>query len=283
MTATLVPPEQRRTGPPPWLRGVDPRDGIRVRVDGQTTLQTGDLPDPSYRVDVVCEDCTVDIAHPEALLRFSCDPDVERATGWPQPGPRFGWSVEAVLADGSRRRGGAQLWQVLAACCGDRDATEAVCEITRWVACEADEHARELRACSVEPARRAAIAWRERAEALRDALGRARELRRVPVRPLRDEFVRQCARGRLTAGQLARRLGWHWPRGSRRPDTARVLRRLGLIPDASARRAARRERLAPQQRELAAAVEAVSASMTYELAVEICRALRLDPADIGCL
>jgi hypothetical protein len=105
----------------------------------------------------------------------------------------------------------------------------------------------------------------------------------VPVRPLRDEFVRQCARGGLTAGQLARRLGWYWPRGSRRPDTARVLRRLGLIADGSARRAVRRERLAPEERELAAAVEAVSASMSYELAVAICRALRLDPADIGCL
>ena len=75
MTATLIPAPRAHPTPPPWLADADPRDGIRVRVDGATTLHTGQLAEPSYRVDVLTEDCLLELACGPALLRFACRPD----------------------------------------------------------------------------------------------------------------------------------------------------------------------------------------------------------------
>src|SRR3954447_22849239 len=128
MTASLTAPALRRETrrqPPPWLVAADPRDGIRVRVDGATTLHTGQLAEPSYRVDVVTEDCTLELAADGALLRFTCVPAGDGGDP-PLPGRLSGWSVEGFDAGGVRHRLPARSTHVLCACAGDREATEAV-------------------------------------------------------------------------------------------------------------------------------------------------------------
>src|SRR5687768_13124307 len=90
MSATLIPAPRAHPTAPPWLADADPRDGIRVRVDGATTLHTGQLAEPSYRVDVLSEDCLLELACGPALLRFTC-----RLDGGTSERPSVGWSVEA--------------------------------------------------------------------------------------------------------------------------------------------------------------------------------------------
>jgi hypothetical protein len=268
MTATLTATARNRPGPPPWLVEADPRDGIRVRVDGATTLHTGQLAEPSYRVDVVTEDCLVELACGPALLRFACRTGLDA--------PAAGWSVAAPGPD-TRSSLPVRVRQVVWACAGDREAIAAVAEISEWVADEA-----ALRGSGRPPGE--ARRWRVGAERLRSQLETAQALRRVPTRPLRDEFLRQCARGELSAMEVGRRLGWFWPAASRRPDSARVLRRLGLIAQSSDRRdAAARLRRDPQLEQLAAQVAELTASLTYPVAVALCRALGCDPSDFGCL
>jgi len=267
MSATLIPAPRAHPAAPPWLADADPRDGIRVRVDGATTLHTGQLADPSYRVDVLTEDCLLELACGPALLRFGCRPSDAAAAGWRVEAPGLRPSRSLPV----RAR------QVLWACAGDREACAAVAEITSWVVREA-----RLRSETCPPA--GARAWRVAAERLRGQLNSAHALRRVPARPLRDEFLRQCARGELTAMEVARRLGWFWPAASRRPDSARVLRRLGLISQSSDRRdAAARLRRDPQLERLAEQLAELTASLTYPVAVALCRALGCDPSDFGCL
>ena len=103
---------------------------------------------------------------------------------------------------------------------------------------------------------------------------RAREERGIPVGPFQDAFRRSG----LSASELALRLGWtrtvYWRHRNgrtvrrvtpvRRGDASRVLRRLGLSPYWS-----------HGQR------EKFQAYMTYEVAEVFCRALDLDPVDVG--
>ena len=275
MTATLIPTPCVGAEPPPWLANADPRDGIRVRVDGATTLHTGQLAEPSYRVDVLSEDCQLELACGPALLRFTCRPDGDGGEQPERPGRGFGWSVEAPGQGPQWLR--TRPCQVLWACAGEREAGAAVAEITDWVTEEA-----ELRGSAGDPAM--ARAWRVAAERLRRQLETAQALRRVPVRPLRDEFLRQCARGELTAMELARRLGWYWPASSKRPDSARALRRLSVKFEPSERReSAYKRSLSAGEREVYELLEDHGSSLSYELAVKVCRALGCDPADFGCL
>ena len=85
-------------------------------------------------------------------------------------------------------------------------------------------------------------------------LGNAAAHREVPVEVVRDAFERSG----ISAAELARRLGWT------RPDGTRVQRQLGLIDNRRSRgsRAARR------------------ATMTTGRAIEIIEAIGADPADI---
>jgi hypothetical protein len=78
--------------------------------------------------------------------------------------------------------------------------------------------------------------------------------REIPVAPLRDAFQRSG----VTASELARRLGWY----RRTPDGERVKRQLGLYFVDNGRGKAMRE------------------TTTLERALEIVRALGLDPADV---
>jgi hypothetical protein len=81
---------------------------------------------------------------------------------------------------------------------------------------------------------------------------------------------------------LARRLGWRGRPGDERADGARVLRRLALIPQPSARRPRGvDEALTCGQLEVRAQLRAATARVTYETAVALCRALSRDPADLG--
>jgi hypothetical protein len=288
MTAALTAPAIRgetHREPPPWLAAADPREGIRVRVDGVTTLHTALLAEPHYRVDVLSQDCAVELSAEGALLRFSCLP-ADDGGDPPLPAPHCGWSVEGFDARLGRHRLPARVTDVLCACAGEREATEAVAEITRWVARECALRAEALRPTGRGRAdrRAAATAWRGAGKRLASSLATARGLRRAPVRPLRDEFLRQCARGELTAMELARRLGWYWPASTRRPDSARVLRRLSLIAEPSERRqSAYKRSLSAGERAVYEQLEDHSACLSYELAVKVCRALGCDPADFGCL
>lgn len=276
MSATLVPVRRVTPSQPDWLANADPRDGIRVRVDGATTLHSGCLAEPSCRVDVEREDCAVELCCDGALLRFACLPAGDGNTP-PRPGEEFGWSVEGFDRAGCPHRLGVRVGQVLCACAGDREAGGAVEEITLWVAREAELVAQQ------QPAR-AATAWRQSARRLRAALVKAQAIRHVPVRPLRDAFLRDCARGELTAREVARRLGWYWPLDSGRPDSARVLRRLGLIEEPSERRdSAAKRALGEGAREVHEQLADATACVTYAVAVELCRGLDRDPADFGCL
>jgi hypothetical protein len=93
---------------------------------------------------------------------------------------------------------------------------------------------------------------------------RSREsLDRVPVEPFQERFRELEARGLISRGEIARALGWY-----RRPspsstardtvqDTGRVSRTLGLAT-AQARR-----------------------SVSYELGVQLCRILGMDPHEAG--
>src|SRR3954471_19644488 len=131
MSATLTATPRTRPGPPPWLVDADPRDGIRVRVDGATTLHTGQLAEPSYRIDVLSEDCLVELSCGPALLRFACRLEDAAASG-----PAAGWRAEAAGLVPQPRLP-VRTCQVLWACAGDREAGAAVAEITAWIAEEA--------------------------------------------------------------------------------------------------------------------------------------------------
>jgi hypothetical protein len=74
LTASPRTPGAHRE-PPAWLAAADARQGIRVRIDGATTLHTGLLAEPGYRADVVTEDCAVELVTDDTLLRFACAPD----------------------------------------------------------------------------------------------------------------------------------------------------------------------------------------------------------------
>lgn len=79
----------------------------------------------------------------------------------------------------------------------------------------------------------------------------------VPNEPFRIEFEK---RGE-SLSMLARRIGWVSRRGQ--PQTSRVARALGLMPDSD---------VAPGHHR---------ARIKYETAVTLCRALDLDPVDVG--
>jgi len=75
----------------------------------------------------------------------------------------------------------------------------------------------------------------------------------VPVAPLRQALLDSG----VTTSELARRLGWV------RPDTVRVARQLGILPNIDGTgRSYTRE------------------TTSYERALEICEALGIDPVDV---
>lgn len=82
---------------------------------------------------------------------------------------------------------------------------------------------------------------------------------RVPVEPLREEFLHQQHRDGLTAGDLARLCDWETTPG--KPDAGRVTRTLGLRCDC--RTGARQ------------------ATVREDVALRLARALHLYPRDVG--
>jgi hypothetical protein len=268
-------------------RGIRATDGCSVTLDGREVLHVGAR--PAYRADVDTSLRAVFVIADGRALELRCQAAGDGANP-ERPGPRFGWT--ASRADRERAEVPVRAGQVLTACLQDRDAVAAVAQITRSVADEARRVASGVRAGALPGApgaelRSAADAWYRVALQLDASLETAARLRRVPVRPLRDEFLRQRARGEVTAAVLGARVGWHWrasPGRRTHGDSARVLRRLGLSVDPSDRRPTRRRRRAsPAERALLDDLDDVTATMSYDVAVKLCRGLRRDPADFGWL
>ena len=86
-------------------------------------------------------------------------------------------------------------------------------------------------------------------------MNRTRGQFEVPVAPIAEAF----ARSGVTASELARRLGWV------RPDTTRVRRQLGQLPDFNGRGYP----ITPRE------------TMSYTRALEIAEALGIDPVDLN--
>lgn len=85
----------------------------------------------------------------------------------------------------------------------------------------------------------------------------------VPVEPLREAFN---DRPHLSAGALARNLGWYRKRSGwsvRKPDITRVKRTLGLMPYRSNGRVL------------------VRTHVQYHRAVELAEAMNVDPVEVG--
>lgn len=275
------------TQPARWRRDAHATDGCTVTVDGRDVLRVGVR--AVYRADVDTAARTVFLIADGRALEFNC-----RASGDARrperPAGDFGWTAGSV--DRPDIAVAVRVGHVLTVCLQDRDATAAVEQITRAVADEGRATAATLRGDAPPgPAgreqRAAADAWHSAAARLETGLETAAALRRVPVRPLRDEFLRQLARGQITASTLGARAGWHWrasPGRRAHGDSARVLRRLGLSPDPSDRRETARRRCAsPAERELLDDLDDITATMSYDIAVKLCRGLRRDPADFGWL
>jgi hypothetical protein len=87
----------------------------------------------------------------------------------------------------------------------------------------------------------------------------------IDVTPFRERYLILHARDKLPADEVAARLGWwygngHPPRG----DGTRLKRRLGLEADKSGRGHVH-----------------VARFVTYDVASDLCRALDIDPVDVG--
>jgi hypothetical protein len=85
----------------------------------------------------------------------------------------------------------------------------------------------------------------------------------VAVAPLRDYYLRGVERGEFTAVDIAQRLGWVSRNGY--GDSTRVQRALGVMPESNGRSRQ------PRFRE----------HMRYDMAAKLCRALGMDPVDVG--
>jgi hypothetical protein len=272
--------------PAAWRRAASATDGCAITVDGREVLHIGAR--PVYRADVDTSLHAVSLVADDRAVNFGCQAAGDG--GAPErPGPRFGWRASAP--DGSAEVS-VRVGHVLTVCLQDRDASRAVEQITRAVGADARQRATALRADAPSgpaghAARTAADAWYMAGLRLVAGLDSAARLRRVPVRPLRDEFLRQVARGEITATALAARVGWRRRGGPGRRchgDSARVLRRLGLSIDPADRRPTqRRRRATADERALLDDLDDVTATVSYDIAVALCRGMRRDPADFGWL
>lgn len=93
-------------------------------------------------------------------------------------------------------------------------------------------------------------------------------LREVPVDRLRDEAIRQHEHGVTWAG-MCRRIGWYRNYGGTEADTSRLKRALGIAREQHSQQRSPRKCYFYMK------------SMSYEQALLMCKALDVDPVDIG--
>lgn len=90
---------------------------------------------------------------------------------------------------------------------------------------------------------------------------------RVPLAPFQEAFHRLEKAGEISAHSLAIRLGWtrRYEGGALRGDSTRVLRYLGLMAQTNGRTGRKTTRT----------------SVNYSTGVKLCRAMGVDPVDVG--
>lgn len=160
---------------------------------------------------------------------------------------RLGW-VERRLERGLERRRRVAVGEVVLACLREWEAEQRVIALSRQAASRA--HWRGGR-------------WRAAGERLDGQARKAGRRERVSTLPFRVLFLHLSDDGRerpLTRSLAAERVGWS---AGGRPDTSRLLRRFGLADD-SDRGGRRRQR-----------------SVGYRTGVALCRAIDLDPVELG--
>jgi hypothetical protein len=162
---------------------------------------------------------------------------------------RLGWSRR----DRGRRAVPATVGEIVNRCLRDWEAEQAVAELTLAAAVRAERRGED---------------WAEAAARLRRQLQAARRLRRLPARIFQKWWVyladeRRPEGGRLTEPVAALRAGYLTADGD--PDTARLLRRLGIADSARSR----------------CGVCSRSTHVNYETALALCRALGRDPVELG--
>lgn len=162
---------------------------------------------------------------------------------------RLGWA----LRHGGCREAVASVGDVVSRCLRDWDAEQAIAELTLAAAARAEQRGEE---------------WADAAARLRRQVRAARRLRRVPARIFQKWWVHLADEGRpedcrLSEQVAALRAGYVTARGD--PDTARLMRRLGIADNAVSR----------------CGVRSRSSHVNYETALLLCRALGRDPVDLG--
>lgn len=162
---------------------------------------------------------------------------------------RLGW---ALRHDGCREAI-ATVGEVVSRCLRDWDAEQAIAGLTLAAAARAERRGEE---------------WADAAARLRRQVQAARRLRRVPARIFQKWWVhladeRRPEDCRLSEQVAALRAGYVTARGD--PDTARLMRRLGIADNAVSR----------------CGVRSRSSHVNYETALLLCRALGRDPVDLG--
>jgi hypothetical protein len=80
-----------------------------------------------------------------------------------------------------------------------------------------------------------------------------------PNKPFRDAFQRQERSEGITYADIAYRAGWVTPDARQKPDSSRVARQLGLVPEHGEYRT----------------------EVSEENAIALCKALHLDYTDVG--
>jgi hypothetical protein len=162
---------------------------------------------------------------------------------------RLGW-VEHRRGRGGARRRRVPVGEVVCAC------------LREW---EAEQRVIELSLAAAERARRRGGRWPAAAKRLAEQARSARRRSRVSTLPFRVVFRHLSDAGRerpLTSSLAAERIGYT---AAGRPDTSRLERRLGLAGQRDRRAGgARRQRF-----------------VGYRTGLELCRAIDLDPVELG--
>ena len=179
---------------------------------------------------------------------------------------RAGWRMRHLATGQPTTRRAVATSEVVAACLRDLDTEEAVLDLTRQAAERAARRAGlDLDSIDGRAARRAGP-WAKAARCLASEARQAARRNRISTLPFQVVFAQRSDPGRnpqpLSATQAAERLGWHWANGI--PDTTRVLRRLGLADSDDKKGGRTRQR-----------------AVTYDVALALCRALDLEPVEVG--
>lgn len=207
-----------------------------------TTLVIAPRFDPTgtVRVEIDADRREVVVTDEGEVYRYVLDEHEPQRLGWALQGDRPP-TAQATVGD------------VVSRCLRDWDVEQIVAQITLAAAVRAEQREGD---------------WAVAAARLRRQVQAARRLRRVPARLFQKWWVyladeRRPDDCRLSEHVAALRAGYVRANGD--PDTARLLRRLGIADNAVNR----------------CGVRSRSSQVNYETALTLCRALGRDPVDLG--